>query len=140
MIDGKSFGFLLALGKLFGRMRWHRLAFFYESATASDTNGTLAYGIDWGVAGTAPASIDAVTTLNPATSHPLWSQGVKLTVNPSFALNSRIWYDNDADQKYDSSLASMLIYLQTAVATADRTFGYIWIEYEVELQGPKLSA
>lgn len=138
VIDAKDFGFLSKLGGLFGRMRWNKLAFFYESATASDVGGTLAYGIDWGVSVTAPTSITNVTTLNPSISHTLWALGAKLNVNPRFSLNSRVWYDVDATEKYDSALASMLIYAQATSSTDDRTFGYIWIEYDVEFQGPKL--
>lgn len=137
IIDATSFGFLSKLGKLFGRMRWHRVTFFYESSTSSNTGGTVAYGLDWGLGITAPSDIIAVTTLNPSISHPLWAIGARLNVNPSAALNSRVWYDVDADEKYDSALASMLIFAQTPTVTSEFTFGYIWIEYDVEFQGPK---
>lgn len=137
-INANDFGFLAKLGALFGRMKWHRISVFYEAMTSANTEGMICYGVDWGMKQAAPEKYDNVVVLNPSMSHPLWAGGDKMQLTLGQRLNARLWYDIDATAKEDSTVATLSYFCQTPSQSFEKTYGLIWIEYEVELQGPRL--
>lgn len=137
-INANDFGFLAKLGALFGRMKWHRISVFYEAMTSANTEGLICYGVDWGMKQEAPVKYETVVVLNPSMSHPLWGGGDRMQLTLGQRLNARLWYDIDASAKEDSTVATLSYFSQTPTQTFEKTYGLIWIEYEVELQGPRM--
>lgn len=137
-INANDFGFLAKLGALFGRMKWHRISVFYEAMTSANTEGLVCYGVDWGMKQEAPKSYENVVVLNPSMSHPLWGGGDRMQLTLGQRLNARLWYDIDATAKEDSTVATLTYFAQTPNIDYEKTYGLIWIEYDVELQGPRM--
>lgn len=133
-------GFAAKLGPLFGQSRWISAKLTYESTVSTATNGVVAYGLDWGCSKDAINDIEKITALNPSISHSPWDSQSKFPSIPRARLNARQWYDNDATNPEDKCFASLLWMVRgVPEVTADEgTFGFIWMDYTIELRGPKV--
>jgi len=130
-----SFTHLKQMGKIFERIRWHKVNFRYVPAVGTTYGGLVAYGADWTRKNTGD-TLGAISALTPNLSHSAWANGPRPLVLPKDRLMTKLWYNTSFDTA-DESPCQIDWFAQGAPnATASPVvIGYVYADYAVTLTG-----
>lgn len=148
VLHPSSFPWLVNLSKSFEKYQWTSLVLEYVPDVGTTKDGSVAWGIDWGITNakvanepllgrevlTATYDRAAIVALTPSSVVPLWRPN-KLSV-PQAVLQSRRWYSASApvETSLDDYAPGSLAYYVTA---ATGTVGDVWAQYRVVFAGTR---
>lgn len=124
---------LSALSKSFERIKYHNLLIEWQPAVGTTEAGMIALGYTWDYKTAAPKDLAAVVAETPSISTAVYS---RTTLRPtSQQLMTRKWLWCRETEVEDTAVAGLLVYASGEAATAEKTLGIIWCEYDVEFLG-----
>lgn len=122
--------------KTFDRYRIHGIRVRYLPSVGAMVDGAVTFGVDWNW--TIGNSSNWVNALYPKTRTPVWKSAqlnVPRNIMPSAWLNTNLTQAQEASTIVGSSFA-----LGVIVPSSKKSFGEIWLDYDVTFQGSKETA
>lgn len=149
VLDPINFPWLGNIAKAFERSRWEACSLEWRPAVGANTDGTVAVGVDWGETSASVVKVGeyftplgaieraSVLACTPVVDGPVW-QKANLSL-PTSRLQSRQWYEIPTSTTtsiavYDRAPGTILWHAQGAKG---KTFGEIWVNYRLRLNGTR---
>lgn len=136
-IEPDSFPLLKNLSKVFERVQWITLDFFWKPAVGTQYGGLISYGMDWDSLDTV-ASRARVTSYTPSQTQALWEDNqARPMVIPSSRLMSRQWYLPDSGDLIDRQPGRFVVAADHQSAPSQIILGEVWARYKVKFSGTR---